>query len=341
VSTDAAAAVNGIRRTLRAIEPGMLTTVQDLGRRGVGWMGVSPCGAADWYSARAANLLVGNDDARPLIETTLSGTSFKISCDAIVAVTGADAPFAIGERVCEPWVAHAAPAGSMVVVGAARRGVRSYIALDGGVRVPDLFGSSSTDVTSGFGGRVLARSDELEIGAKAANASRLIGQHRSTLRIPTDAVLRVLPGLDDSLFPALLSTSYTVSARSSRQALMLDSGRSVPAGARSDIVSFGVTAGCVQIASDGTPMALLVEHQTTGGYAVAACVIYADLPIAAQLRAGTRVRFSLVTVDESESALAERVSALSGCDSVAVARDSQDDGLADRLMRGFFEGVDS
>lgn len=326
--------------TLRAIEPGMLTCVQDLGRRGTGWMGVSPGGAADWYSARAANRLVGNDDNAALIETTLSGTSFKISRAAVVAVTGADAPLAIGERVCEPWVAHAAPAGSMIVVGAARRGVRSYIALDGGVIVPALFGSASTDVTSGFGGRILQRGDELDLGPEAANARLLVGQRRSALRLPTDASLRVLAGLDERLTPALVANTYTVSARSSRQALMLDGGRTGSMVAPPDVVSFGVTAGCVQIASDGSPMVLLVEHQTTGGYAVAACVIHADLPIAAQLRAGARVRFSMVSMEESETALMERINALAGIDDPLNGDPVRDDGFAERLMHGFFEGVE-
>jgi biotin-dependent carboxylase-like uncharacterized protein len=326
--------------TLRAIEPGMLTCVQDLGRRGAGWMGVSPGGAADWYSARAANRLVGNDDNAALLETTLSGTSFKISRDAMVAVTGADAPLAIGERVCEAWVAHAAPAGSMIVVGAARRGVRSYVALDGGVIVPELFGSASTDVTSGFGGRILQRGDELVLGPGATHDRALVGARRPALRLPTDASLRVLPGLDERLTPALLANTYTVSARSSRQALMLDGGRTGLSDAPPDAVSFGVTAGCVQIASDGNPMLLLVEHQTTGGYAVAACVIYADLPIAAQLRAGARVRFSVASVEESEAALAERVNALLGIDGSRNGDAMRDDGLAERLVRGFFEGVE-
>lgn len=325
-------------RTLRTIEPGMLSCVQDLGRRGVGWMGISPSGAADWYSARAANRLVGNDDGAPLIETTLSGMSFKLTCSAVVAVTGADAPLAIGERVCEPWSAHAASAESIVVVGAARRGVRSYIALDGGVRVQEYFGSASTDVTSGFGGQVLRRGDEVTLGQPASGAVSRGVRRVSNLRLPTDAVLRVLPGLDDRLTPTLLARTYAVSARSSRQALMLDGDRlgSAPA----DAVSFGVTAGCVQIASDGTPMVLMVEHQTTGGYAVAACVIHADLPIAAQLRAGARVRFAMVSIEEAEAALAERMNALSGNTTVADRGEPIDDGLADRLTRGFFEGIE-
>ena len=330
---------SGPRRTIRVIEPGMLTCVQDLGRRGAGWMGVSPAGAADWYSARAANRLVGNDDCDPLIETTLSGTSFKLSSDALVAVTGADAPLAIGERVCEPWMAHEAPAGSLVVVGAARRGVRSYIALDGGVLVPEVLGSSSTDVTSGFGGRLLTRSDDLELGTRAASIAPVACTRAQRLRLPTDAVLRVLPGTHEALTPGLLANTYTVSSRSSRQALMLDGGRS-GAAALPDVVSFGVTAGCVQITSDGTPIVLLVEHQTTGGYAVAACVIHADLPIAAQLRAGTRVRFAMVSIEESEAALAERVSALSGPVGPQRDKSSEEDGLVARLAGGFFEGVE-
>jgi allophanate hydrolase subunit 2 len=158
--------------------------------------------------------------------------------------------------------------------------------------------------------------------------------------LPTDVTLRVLPGLDDRLTPAVLASAYTVSARSSRQALMLDGSRTAAATAPPDVVSFGVTAGCVQIASDGSPMVLLVEHQTTGGYAIAACVIYADLPIAAQLRAGARVRFSMVSAEESEAALAERSNALAGLDGSRNGDVVLDDGFAERLMHGFFEGVE-
>jgi biotin-dependent carboxylase-like uncharacterized protein len=330
---------------LRVIDPGMLASVQDLGRRGVGWMGVSPCGAADWLSARAANRLVGNRDDCALIETTFSGATFELGCGATIAVTGAQAPLAVGHRVVEVGRTHGARAGDRIVIGAARRGLRSYLAVAGGVIVPALFGSASTDVTSGFGGRVLARGDEMALGEGATGAAKRASYSSPIQSSPSPSpshgsVLRVLPGLDERLAAHLFDTTFTVGSRSSRQALMLDGGRAVIGGA-TGVVSFGVIAGCVQISSDGTPMVLMVEHQTTGGYAVAACVIYADLPVAAQLRPGEPVRFELVGSEQAEQALAERMRAL---DAISESLERSASPLAsaeERLAQGFFEGAES
>src|ERR1700730_17487178 len=145
------------------IDPGLLSTVQDLGRRGVGAMGVSPAGAVDWFAARAANRLVGNPDAAALIETTLTGISFEVRRDIVVAVTGAEASVTIGLTPGSTLHALRARAGDRVAVGPASRGLRSYVAFRGGLDVPLVLGSASTDVGGGFGGRVLARGDALEV----------------------------------------------------------------------------------------------------------------------------------------------------------------------------------
>ena len=320
------------KRTVRLVDPGVLSTVQDLGRRGAGRLGVSPGGAADWYSGRAANRLVGNADSAALIETTLSGASFALSDDAWIAVTGASAPLAIGERVCEQWRALRGHAGERVVVGAARRGLRSYVAFDGGVIVPELLGSASTDVTSGFGGRIFVRGDEFSLGAPidinpGARVERIAWQAETVLRTAWRAAS---PGVD-----SLFGSSFQVTDRSSRQAVSLE-GDATLTGMRADQPSAGVCAGCIQVTADGTPIVLLCEHQTTGGYEIAAVVATADLPLAAQLRPGDRVRFAAIDIEEAVRALEKRRRALdAACQPVAGG----DDGSA-LLAAGFFEGAE-
>jgi biotin-dependent carboxylase-like uncharacterized protein len=321
------------KRAVRVVDPGVLSTVQDLGRHGSGRLGVSPSGVADWYSGRAANRLVGNPDSATLIETTLTGATFALGHDAWVAVTGAAAPFAVGERVCEQWRAQRGRAGDRVVVGAARRGLRSYVAFDGGVIVPALFDSASTDVTSGFGGRILARGDELSLGATIDETSDV--RIDPIAWIP-ETVLRTVRLASSPAVETLFGSSYVVSDRSSRQALALD-GEGSLVGMRADLPSAGVSAGCVQITGDGMPIVLLCEHQTTGGYEVAAVVAYADIPLAAQLRPGERVSFAAVDVDEAGRALAQRRSAL---DAACRSVDGRRDGSA-VLAAGFFEGAES
>lgn len=320
------------KRTVRVVDPGVLSTVQDLGRRGAGRLGVSPGGAADWYSGRAANRLVGNPDSAALIETTLSGGSFALSGDAWIAVTGASAPLAIGERVCEQWRALRGRAGERVVVGAARRGLRSYVAFDGGVVVPELLGSASTDVTSGFGGRVFARGDEFSLGAPVdadprARIEPIVWHAETVLRTAWRAASPVV----ESLF----NSSFQVTDRSSRQAVSLEGGAALT-GMRADQPSAGVCAGCVQVTADGMPIVLLCEHQTTGGYEIAAVVAAADLPLAAQLRPGDRVRFAAIDLEEAARELGERRRALDAvCQPVAGPHDS-----SAVLAAGFFEGAE-
>ncbi len=321
------------KRAVRIVEPGMLSAVQDLGRRGVGRLGVSPSGAADWYSERAANRLVGNADGAALIESTLSGATFVPLADAWVAVTGADASLAVGGRVCEMWRAQRANEGDRIVIGRARHGLRSYIAFDGGLRAPMVMGSLSTDVTSGFGGRVLARGDEIELGSATACSHN---GHAVSIAWREETVLRTAWRSATLGADALFADTFTVGHRSSRQALVLEAASPI-AEARADLPSAGVCAGCVQVTGDGTPIVLLCEHQTTGGYDVVAVVAFADLPLAAQLRPGERVRFAAASMDEADIALDERRRDLDDVRKNAGGR-SDDSSV---LAAGFFEGAES
>jgi antagonist of KipI len=320
-----------LARSLRVDAASMLGTVQDCGRRGVAHLGVSPSGAADWYSSRAANLLVGNHPCAALVEITLTGAAFEARGDIRIALTGAAAPLTIDGKPAEAWRSHDVPAGAHVVIGPAERGARSYLAVAGGLDVPLVLGSASTDLGGGFGGfagRALRAGDALPLFDDASLDSGETGTRaaaRPPLAYPPECIphwtsattLRILPGpharlLPEAAYETLLQQSYGVSSRSTRQGLQLD-GVALELDRAMDVASAGVCAGCVQITSAGLPVVLLAEHQTTGGYATVACVTTADLPRAGQLRPGDRVRFEIVTQADAAYALVSMKRMLNAC----------------------------
>jgi antagonist of KipI len=297
---------------IRVLSPGLLTTVQDLGRAGLGPLGVPQGGAADAHALRIGNLLVGNDEGAAALEVTLSGPSLRFEEEAVVALAGA--PFGAtldGEEVV-PWSVVEVRAGGRLDVGRALSGARACICVRGGVDVPLLLGSRSTDVATGFGGlggRALRAGDLLPVGSAAgpprgrrvdAAAARWTGPRR---------VLRVTPGPQEEWFApealaAFFARPFRVSASASRTGVRLE-GEPLPAPARS-LVTEGVVAGAVQVPAGGLPIVLLVEHPSTGGYPKIACVISADLSALAQLRPGLEVRFARFSLDEARRVLLER-----------------------------------
>jgi antagonist of KipI len=292
-----------VPRALRVINPGLQSTVQDDGRRDVARFGVSPSGAADWFSARAANLLVGNALGEAVIETTLLGASFEVSCDARIAITGAFAPLTIEGVNADAWRSHAVRAGARISIGPAERGARSYVGIEGGVEVPLVLGSASTDLGAGFGGyqgRALRAGDLLDVGsASGAGGKHLAYPPQAIPAWDPSVTLRVLTGpnrssLSERAWDELFARSYGVSSRSTRQGVQLE-GDAIELERPTDIISAGAYAGCVQVTSAGLPVILLAEHQTTAGYATAACIIVADMPRAGQLRPGDVVRFALAS----------------------------------------------
>lgn len=331
---------------LTVVHSGLLSTVQDLGRRCVGHLGVSPSGAVDWYAARAANRLVNNDDDAPLVETTLTGATFVAGGDATFAVTGALAPISVGGTPRHGWSSWHARAGQRLVIGPAERGARSYLAVRGGFEVARVLGSSASDVVGGFGGRVLAPGDALPIrsGSESDGASGDLVE--AQLAYSTDAIpslrtpfsLRVMPGPDAArlgrdAMARLLAGTYRATPRSSRQGLRLE-GEPVAAVLAAEGVSAGVCAGCVQVSADGLPTVLLAEHQTTGGYPVALCVVHADVPVAAQVRPGDTVVFTRVDGRAAHDALARSLGLLRSLAPVGALPEAD----TTRLGRGFFEG---
>ena len=289
-------------RLVQVLQPGPLATVQDLGRPGFAHVGVPRSGAADQGALRLANRLAGNDDAAACLEATLGRLALRFDFDAIVALTGAPAPVSLspgGDQAHE--TAFAVPAGSVLRLGSPAAGLRSYLAIAGGIDIPPVLGSRSADLLSGLGPAPLRPGEWLPVGRLRSRPDGPAPATRDrAARAPHAAarvVLRAAAGPRDDWFePSAVATltggSYQVSAASNRTALRLTGPALRPVSA-GELPSEGVTAGSLQVSHDGQPILLLADHPATGGYPVIAVVVTADLGLAAQLRPGQQVRFAV------------------------------------------------
>jgi len=280
--------------------PGLLTTVQDLGRHGHGHLGVTPSGAADAVALRLGNRLVGNPESAAALEMTLKGGSFRFPEGALVALAGGDFE---GPPM---WTMLEVSPGQTLTVGAARRGARCYLCVRGGIRVPLWLGSASTHLACGLGGfhgRRLQRGDVLEVGAaEGAWCSRVLSQ-RAREQFAPSKTLRVTAGPEWQRFDAdarevLLAGTYRVTEDSDRAGLRLKGTRLETRGFER-MITEGVDLGAVQVPPSGQPIILFVEQQTTGGYPRIAVVVSADLFRVGQLRPGDEIRFTRVSLEEA------------------------------------------
>ncbi|WP_030246163.1 biotin-dependent carboxyltransferase family protein [Streptomyces sp. NRRL S-350] len=278
---------------LVVVRPGPLTTVQDLGRRGVAHLGVPRAGALDEPALRAANRLVGNEPGAAALETTLGGVALRAVGPAVVAVTGAPAPVRVDGRAAAWGAPVVVPDGAVVDVGTATDGVRCYLAVAGGIAVPPVLGSRSADLLSGLGPAPLGAGDRLPVGAPPPYRARpdLVPLPAP----PTELVLRLRLGPRADWFTPdavdrLRRDTYRVSSTGNRVGLRTE-GPAVARARDGELPSEGMVVGAVQIPPDGQPVVFLADHPTTGGYPVIGVVPAADLPAAAQARPGTPVRF--------------------------------------------------
>jgi biotin-dependent carboxylase-like uncharacterized protein len=278
---------------LRVVAPGPLATVQDAGRPGWAAVGVPRSGAADRAAHDLANRLVGNRPGAATIEATAGGLRLRAERTLFVAVTGAPAPLTVAGRP-EPLNAPVTvPAGAELVLGTPRIGLRSYVAVRGGVDVPPVLGSRSTDRLSGLGPEPLAAGDVLAVGREAGEEPTV---DVAPVPPPSDRpVLWVLPGprrdwLAEEAWTRLVSAEWAVSPDSDRVGLRL-TGPRLERARDDELPSEGLVPGAVQVPPDGAPVLFLADSPVTGGYPVLAVVRTADLPAAAQLRPGDVLRF--------------------------------------------------
>ncbi len=306
-------------QSLEVISAGLLTTVQDLGRRGYQRYGIPVCGALDPVSLRIANVLVGNPEGAAGLEITALGPTFRFASDAVVALVGADFRIDLNGHAVRTWESVEVSAGSVLSIGAATDGMRAYLAISGGVDVPPVMNSRSTDIKGMFGGyegRPLRDGDSLPIGDSPhiVNWSQQ-GLPTGISRQPTfgqEFQIRVVLGPQDSEFTqsgvdTLLSSDYTVSSDSDRMGYRLE-GEEISHQSGPDIVSDGTALGSIQVPGSGQPIVLLADRGTTGGYTKIATVIAPDIGLLSQALPGARVRFTAVSVEEAHEVVQEQES---------------------------------
>ncbi|MGV9909429.1 5-oxoprolinase subunit C family protein [Streptomyces tendae] len=279
---------------LTAVRSGALTTVQDAGRPGHAHLGVPRSGALDAPAMRLANRLLGNASDAAVLETTLTGCALRPDQDVTVVVGGAPCPVTVDGRPAAWGAPVRVPAGSVLDVGAATAGVRSYVAVAGGVAAEPVLGSRSTDLLSGLGPEPLRDGDVVAVGTPAAPVPAPVAAPWPGP--PAALVLPVRPGPRADWFTAaalrtFTSATYRVSPHSNRIGLRTE-GPPLERAAAGELPSEGMVLGAVQVPPDGRPVLFLHDHPTTGGYPVVAVVPEPALAAAAQAAAGTPVRFT-------------------------------------------------
>ena len=302
---------------LEVVESGPLSTVQDLGRPGYADIGVAESGAADRASLRLANRLAGNGADAAAIEVTFGGFAARAGTDITIAVTGARCPITIDRMGAAMNTALRIPAGTEFRLDWPATGVRSYVAVRGGIAVEPVLGSRATDLLSGLGPAPLRRGMVLPVGTateprppvtfstmcdpgRAAHCRKCAAADPP----PGELTLRILPGPREDWFSeaalrTLLAQPYSVTSESSRIGIRLD-GAVLPRAKHGELASEGLVPGALQVPPSGKPTLVLADHPVTGGYPVIAVVVAEDVDRAAQARPGSSVRFGLAGAQRPE-----------------------------------------
>ncbi len=281
-------------RALEVVATGPLATVQDLGRPGLAALGVGRSGAADTDSMALANRLVGNAAGTSCVEVTFGGLEVRSRGGVTVALAGAPCPMSVDGRQVAPYAVVWVPDGATLRLGAPTSGLRSYLAVRGGVDVTPVLGSRSTDTLSGVGPPPLEPGRQLRVGRATGP---LPGVDHAPVRVPDsgDLWLRVSRGpradwFTDAAYDALLGSPYEVTSESNRVGMRLD-GIALERSRDDELPSEGMVPGALQVPPSGRPTLFLADHPVTGGYPVIAVVVRADLGLAAQARPGQHIRF--------------------------------------------------
>ncbi|MFK4082780.1 biotin-dependent carboxyltransferase family protein [Kribbella sp. NPDC020789] len=275
---------------ITVLETGPLATIQDTGRIGQAALGVPTSGACDPASYALANRLVGNDPGAAALEITFGGLVLHADTDLTIAVTGAPCT---GVPLNAPAFVRA---GDVLRFGPPRSGLRTYVAVRGGIDVPAVLGSRSTDLLSGLGPAPLQAGTSLPVGR---SCGPMPGVDLAPVADPAagTVLVRVTPGprrdwFTDAGWSSFLTQTYEVSSNSNRVGVRLD-GTPLERSRDGELSSEGMALGAIQIPPSGLPVVFLADHPVTGGYPVIAYVSAAALPACAQLRPGQPIRFTL------------------------------------------------
>ena len=310
--------------TVKVLNAGLLTTIQDIGRYGSQKYGVIVSGAMDSYSLRIANILVGNMEDEACLEITLYGTTLHFEDDTLIAITGGDFQTTIDGVNAPLWRPVLIKKNSILKFKSAIQGSRAYIAFAGGISTPIIMESKSTYLRAKIGGlegRAIQKGDILSFGEMTDYSQELIQRldkksinwsinFNEIINLNQNQVIQILKGTEFQLFDkesqhTLFEKPYIVTLQSDRMGYRLE-GPPLSLSESFELLSEGVTFGTIQIPTSGQPIILMADRQTTGGYPKIGQVITADLPSLAQLQPTATIRFKEVTILEAENLLIKK-----------------------------------
>ena len=304
--------------SITVLNPGLLTTVQDMGRTGYQQFGVSVSGVMDPRATSIANILVGNQEGEAVLECTMLGPQLRFDAANCIAITGGDLGPTLDGKPIPNYCAVSVEAGQVLRFTGPKTGCRAFIAFAGGLDIPVVMGSRSTYMKAKIGGlegRKLAKDDVIAFRAPKTQLKNMKDRNLYPEFVPRDVyTVRVVMGPQDDAFTdagvkTFLSETYTVTPEFDRMGCRLE-GAVVEHKESGDIISDGIAFGAIQVPSAGKPIIMLADRQTTGGYTKIANVITADFRIIGQLKAGDKVRFEKVSIAHAQDALLTQRAAL-------------------------------
>lgn len=296
---------------IKVKKPGLLTTIQDLGRVFSQKYGISSSGAMDSLSLRLGNIIVGNEESEAAIEITLIGPVFEFTREGVIAITGANISPKINGKDVEQWRSVPVSAGDTISFGRVEEGCRSYLIIAGGIDVPLVMGSRSTFIRGNFGGhqgRALIAGDTISVRKWDKMYRSVIGRgvpKKYRPQFNDKRKLRFVLGpqadqFEEKVIAQLSLGTYEILSESDRMGYRLQ-GPTIKHKESSDIISDYITAGSIQVPGNGQPIILMADCQMTGGYAKLGVVISVDLPYLAQRKPGEKVQFERIEIDEAQA----------------------------------------
>ena len=304
--------------SITVLNPGLLTTVQDMGRVGYQQFGVSVSGVMDPRATSIANILVGNEEGEAVLECTMLGPQLRFDMANCIAITGGDLGPTLDGKPIPNYAAISVQAGQVLRFTGPKTGCRCFIAFAGGLDIPVIMGSRSTYLKAkigGLNGRKLQKDDVIAFRSPKSQLKNLSDRSLSPEFVPRPVYsLRVVMGPQDDAFTpegieTFLSEIYTVTPEFDRMGCRLD-GPVITHKNGGDIISDGIAFGAIQVPSAGKPILMLADRQTTGGYTKIANVITADFRLLGQLKGGDKVRFEKVSIAHAQDALLTQRAAL-------------------------------
>ncbi len=293
--------------TIKILNPGLLTTIQDKGRWGYQKFGMNVAGVMDDLATRIANMLVDNHEYEAVLETTVLGVEILFNCDEVISITGSNINPQINGKAVPMWTSIYVKSGDKLSSSGAVTGLRSYIAFSRGIDVPEIMGSKSTYTRGNLGGiqgRKLNKDDIIQLGKKnlSIKGSFLQDVYKPIYK-KEDNIIRVVLGPQDDYFDkeaidVFLNSVYTITSEADRMGYRLE-GPKINHTVGPDIVSDGVVFGSIQVPGHGSPIIMMADRQTTGGYTKIATVITPDLSKLAQMGTGSTMKFVKLSVEES------------------------------------------